>query len=56
MKWLSTKVDNVAEQKTCGLFSLLPNSLQSDLHQTTSCLSRSGTEVTYMLTSCAIYG
>ena len=56
MKVLSTKLDNVAEQKTCGLFSLLPNSLQCDLQQTTSCLSLCGTEVTCLLPSCATYG
>lgn len=56
MKALSRKLGNVAEQKTCGLFSLLPDSLQCDLEQTTSCLSLCGTEVPYSLPSCAIYG
>lgn len=55
VKALSTKLDNMDEQKTRGLFSPLPNSLQCDLLQTTSCLSLSRTEVS-LLPSCAIYG
>lgn len=39
MEVLSTKLVNMAEQKTHGLLSLLLNGLQCDLQQTTSYLS-----------------
>lgn len=45
MEALSRKSGNEAEEKTCGLFSFLPNSLWRDLQQIISCLSLSRTEV-----------
>lgn len=55
MEVLSRKSENVAEEKTCRLFSFLPYSLWRDLQQIISCLSLSR-RLTCLLPLCAIWG